>query len=81
MDARNYWNSYVDRHDGPSPVAARLDTPYSTIAGICNGNRGIGRTLARRFAERDPELDENILVWVRPVKSRSAKPASRPEAH
>lgn len=68
MDARSYWNHYVERTGGLNAVAARLDTPYSTIACIHNGSRGIGRSLARRFAEADPLLDENVLIWVRPVK-------------
>ncbi|MCW0413507.1 hypothetical protein NB709_003383 [Xanthomonas sacchari] len=64
MTPRTYWNQYTERHGGPAGVAARLSIPYSTIAGVCNGSRGIGRGLAKRMAESDPELDESILVWV-----------------
>lgn len=64
MDARAVWDHYVDRHDGPAEVAKRLDIPYSTIAGICNGSRGIGKNLAKRMASKDPLLDENVLIWV-----------------
>ena len=70
-DPRAYWQNYVDRKGGPAKVADELGIPYSTIAGICNGNRGIGRDLADRMAKADPELDPMLLVWVRPeTKSR-----------
>lgn len=68
MDARPYWNHYVETNGGPVGVAAKLDIPYSTIAGVCNGSRGIGHSLASRMAKADPILDANKLVWVRPIK-------------
>ena len=68
MDARTYWQDYVDRSGGLQAVAEKLDTPYSTIAGVTNGSRGIGRELARRMAAADPTLDENVLIWVEPVR-------------
>lgn len=71
MDARSYWNAYVEKCGGLQITAARLNTPYSTIACISNGSRGIGRSLATRFAEADPELDETILVWVTPTSGDS----------
>jgi len=64
MDARAYWNSYVERHGGPTGVSAKLGIPYPTIASVCNGSRGIGRLLAKRMAEADPLLDGRVLVWV-----------------
>ena len=69
MEPRAYWNGYVKRCGGIQAAAERLRTPYSTVACICNGTRGIGRKLARRFAEADAELDETILVWVMPTTS------------
>jgi plasmid maintenance system antidote protein VapI len=66
---RMYWDEYVHRNGGPAGVSAKLSVPYSTIAGICNGSRGIGRSLAKRMAERDPELDESILIWVESIKA------------
>lgn len=69
MDARKYWDTYVSQHDGPVGVSARLSIPYSTIAGICNGSRGIGRGLAARMAKADPLLDANKLVWVRALRA------------
>lgn len=69
MDARAYWNSYVEKCGGLAQTAEKLHTPYSTIACISNGSRGIGRNLARRFKEADPEIDETQLVWVAPVSS------------
>lgn len=74
MSARDYWNHYVGQQGGLPSVAARLSLPYSTIAGIHNGSRGIGRDLARRMAEADPMLDANKLIWVRSIK-RDADPA------
>ena len=68
MNARDYWDHYVDQHDGPTGTAAHLSVPYSTIAGICNGSRGIGHKLAQRMAEADPMLDPAKLIWVRAIK-------------
>ncbi len=79
MDSRTYWNSYVEANDGPTGVSAKLGIPYSTIAGICNGSRGIGRELAKRMAEADSELDAGRLVWVTPVKD-AGQPEGRADA-
>lgn len=67
QDPRAYWQSYVDRLGGPSRVAEKLGIPYSTIAGVCNGSRGIGHALAGRMSEADQELDPMVLIWVRPA--------------
>lgn len=66
---RAYWDSYVEKNGGPTGVSEKLDIPYPTIAGICNGNRGIGRKLAQRMAKADKKLDVNVLVWVTPTKA------------
>ena len=68
MDARNYWQEYVDRAGGMKAVAEKLATPYPTIASITNGHRGIGQRLVARFVSRDPLLDPNKLIWVRAEK-------------
>lgn len=65
MDAKAYWNEYVDRTGGVKAVADKLGTPIQTIYSITNGHRGIGRRLAERFVARDPLLDPNKLIWVR----------------
>lgn len=70
-NAREYWNAYVERCGGIGAVSEQLKTPYSTIAGICNGSRGIGRELARRFSEADPMLDASRLLWVTPLKGEA----------
>lgn len=72
MEARTYWNTYVDQHGGAPRIAERLGIPYSTIASICNGSRGIGHDLAERMVAADPLLDKSRLVWVRPVKREAA---------
>lgn len=71
MNARDYWNAYVEANGGVGATAEKLDTPYSTVAGICNGHRGIGHKLAQRFAAADPLLDAGRLVWVRATKPPS----------
>lgn len=71
MDARAYWDHYVEREGGAVAVATKLDIPYSTIAGICNKSRGIGRDLAGRMAAKDPLLDKDVLIWVRAEKKRA----------
>jgi hypothetical protein len=67
MDARDYWNHYVEANGGPVGVSEKLALPYSTIAGVCNGSRGIGHDLAKRMVVADPLLDLNKLIWVRPI--------------
>lgn len=69
MDARAYWNAYVERTGGVNAVAEKLDTPIQTIYSITNGHRGIGHKLAKRFMTRDPSLDPNALIWVRPSRA------------
>lgn len=71
MNAREYWTSYVDRVGGLAAAAKKLRTPYSTIAGITNGSRGIGHLLAARFAKADKSLDASALLWVRPTNRNS----------
>lgn len=68
MDARTYWNHYVKSHGGVSGTAAHLGLPYSTVAGISNGSRGVGRRLALRMKEADPLLDPSLLFYLRPTK-------------
>ncbi|NID14350.1 hypothetical protein [Luteibacter yeojuensis] len=68
MTPRLYWQEYVTRNGGRRTTADRLGLPYSTVASICNGYRGIGRALAERMVAADPSLDASILIWVRPVK-------------
>jgi hypothetical protein len=69
MDARSYWQAYVDRTGGVRAVSERLGLPYSTVTSITNGHRGIGRDLAARIVEADPGLDLSVLVWVRPKRA------------
>lgn len=69
MDARQYWKHYIEQQGGAPAAAKRLSIPYSTIAGICNGSRGIGHALAERMAAADPMLDAKRLIWVRAKKA------------
>lgn len=64
LTPREYWTAYVERQGGVKPTAERLNSPYQTIASITSGHRGIGASLARRFAEQDASLDPNVLIWV-----------------
>ncbi len=73
MDARTRWDQYVEDVGGLQKVAVHLETAYSTVAGISNGSRGIGRKLAIRFAENDTRLSADWLVWVRPTKATDAQ--------
>lgn len=70
MTPRTYWNKYVKRQGGVSRTADALGVPYSTVAGICNGSRGIGRVLAKRMAAADSGLDESVLIWVEAVPAK-----------
>lgn len=71
MTPREYWSLYVKENGGAKGVSAKLDLPYSTVAGICNGSRGIGRDVARRMKKKDPLLDESLLVLVASNQSES----------
>jgi hypothetical protein len=73
MTPRTYWQNYVDSHGGPTGVAERLGIPYTTIASITNGWRGIGRKLALRMVAADPSLDPAVLAFV-----AATKPANDP---
>ncbi len=77
MSPRDYWNLYVSNNGGPVGVAKKLEIPFSTIAGICNGSRGIGRVTARRMVQQDPLLDENQLIWVVSGKKPAKQGAPR----
>lgn len=68
MDPRTYWKHYVESHGGVGGTAAHLGLPYSTVAGINNGSRGVGRRLALRMKEADPLLDPTVLFYLRPIK-------------
>lgn len=68
MTPRAYWQNYVDKIGGRLAVAERLGIPYSTIACVCNGARGISHKLAQRMVDADPSLDAKVLVWVRPIE-------------
>lgn len=74
MDPRLYWKTYVKRHGGVPATAKHLGLPYSTVASVTNGTRGIGRDLALRMAEADPLLDPSVLFYVRPVLKLRSQP-------
>jgi hypothetical protein len=67
-EARAYFTDYVRRQGGLYAAAKKLKTPYSSLAAIANGGRGIGYALADRFCRADRTLDASLLVWVRPTK-------------
>ena len=73
---RAYWDAYVAGNGGIKAVSEKLAIPYPTIAGICNGNRGIGRGLARRMSEADPMLDATRLIWVASIKTGAEEKAA-----
>ena len=68
MTARDYLSAYIQRHGGLAETAAFLGMPYSTLASIANGTRGVSPNQARKMAAADPLLDANRLVWIRPTK-------------
>lgn len=75
MTPREYLAEYVDRHGGAPEVARRLGIPYSTLAAICNGYRGISPQMADRMHKADPMIDRNQIVWV-----RATRPADQQKA-
>lgn len=69
MTPREYLAEYVERHGGAPEVAKRLGIPYSTLAAICNGYRGISPQMADKMHKADPMIDRNQIVWVRATKA------------
>ena len=68
-----YWLAFVERKGGLPAVVGLTGVPYSTLACISNGHRGIGRKLAARLqAATGGELDASRLVWVTPTKTKQA---------
>ena len=76
MNPRDYLSAYITQNEGLAATAAKLGMPYSTLAAINNGTRGISPKTARKMAAADPLLDANRLVWIRPIH----KGASESEA-
>lgn len=72
MTPRDYLRAYIDRHGGVPATAERLGMPYSSLAAISNGTRGVSPKTAKRMASADPLLDANRLVWIRPIPRTSA---------
>jgi plasmid maintenance system antidote protein VapI len=72
MTPREYLNEYVDRNGGAPKVASKLRIPYSTLAAIINGQRGISAQMADRMHAADPLIDRNQIVWVRSTKAEAA---------
>ena len=65
MDARKHLNDYVEEVGGRPAAANALGIPYSTMAAICNGTRGIGKDLAQRMAEGSGgRLNADLLIWI-----------------
>lgn len=73
MDGRKHLLAYVELNDGIPQAAARLGLPYSTMAAICNGTRGIGKNLAQRMQTASGgALQADRLIWVRPMRKEAA---------
>ena len=75
MTPREYLAEYVERHGGAPKVAQRLGIPYSTLAAICNGYRGISPQMADKMHKADPMIDRNQIVWVRAERPDQQKAA------
>lgn len=76
MDARKHLADYVDEIGGKPAAAKALGVPYSTIAAICNGTRGVGKDLAKRMADSSAgRLRAEILIWIKPFDVEPQKAA------
>jgi hypothetical protein len=72
VDARKHWDRFVAKNGGIVGTADLLKMPYSTIASICNGTRGIGHEMARNLEKRsDGVLNPILLVWMRQRKKKA----------
>ena len=72
MTPREYLVEYVERNGGAPECARRLEIPYSTLAAIINGQRGISAQMADRMHKSDPMIDRNQIVWIRATREESA---------
>lgn len=76
MDPRSPLLQYIDACGGKPQAAKVLDLPYSTLAAICNGTRGVGKDLARRLEEASGgQLNAQQLVWIRPAREAGTRAA------
>lgn len=76
MNPRTYWNAYVERVGGLPKLSCESGIPYSTLAGINNGFRGVGRELAQRLVNFDPLLDKGILLQIQAIRARDTDEAA-----
>jgi hypothetical protein len=73
MDSRDYLMKFVDECGGKPAAAKQLRIPYSTLAAICNGTRGIGKRLAERMAANSAgKLSASRLIWVQADREGAA---------
>lgn len=76
MTPRDYLHAYITSKGGLAATAAHLRMPYSTLAAISNGTRGVSPKTAKRMADADPLLDSNRLVWIRPIPREAKRDAT-----
>lgn len=76
MDPRDYLRAYIEAKGGIAATASHLGMPYSTLAAINNGTRGVSPKTAKRMAQADPLLEANRLVWIRPTKRAESSEAA-----
>ena len=72
MTERDYLTRYITNHGGIPATAKRLGMPYSSLAAIANGYRGISPRQAKKMAAADPMLEANRLIWIRATKAEAA---------
>lgn len=73
MDPREPLIAFINTFEGRPQAAEKLGIPYSTLAAICNGTRGVGKDLAQRLEERSGgALKAEQLIWIRPITDREA---------
>lgn len=69
VNGREYISSYVDKNGGLRPTAKKLGIPYSSLAAIINGYRGIGKNMALRITKASRgELKPEHLIWIKQTK-------------
>ena len=69
MSERDHLLQFVKHQGGVPKAASTLNIPYSTLASICNGYRGISKAMAKRIATAsNGELKEELLVWIRSTR-------------
>lgn len=69
MDPREQLRIYVQGIGGCPAASKKMGIPYSTLAAILNGTRGVGRNMACKLEISSAgRLAADRMIWIKPVQ-------------